>query len=514
MAILRFLKNKCFSNLTSESQKNNLLFLIIVSVCSFAELNVTVSVGFLTQANLIWGIVILTLWTIGAVLLFIPALVRLYKYIMMTCWFGFTLMVIYMFNVMPSQFESIYFMLALALIYLNGRLIWYLGITATVFTVLGYMMWKDIFFPHSDVTDLNVRFGMILQVTFAMWGVTSIGKYLLGVLNKEKEDVMRKASELEKVQGLIQQTAFRLKENFDVLKGNVEISNQSSEEIRVAFHQIAIGAQSQAENISSSAMQLTEMEQLMDNLLDQVRGAANNISESLSFSHTSKEKLGLFEERMRILDEIIHETGMVVRTFTEQSKQINGIAQLITGISNQTSLLALNANIEAARAGENGRGFAVVANEVLKLAEESQKSAQGIQEILTKFKEQADIVEDRIARGEKVQEESSQMLHDILFNVEHLGNFITSLDNLMGNIVHHQENYKTKTTQIAQEVTDASSITEETSAATQEILASIEESSSRNRDSVRALHDVNDYVEELERVMNSDAAATAEETDK
>ncbi|KEO82343.1 DUF4077 domain-containing protein [Tumebacillus flagellatus] len=502
MAIFRFLKNKCFSNLTSESQKNNLLFLIIVCVCSFAEMNITVTVGFLTQVNLIWGIVIAAIWLIGGVLLRVRALVTLYKYIMMTCWFGFTLMVVLMFNMMPSQFESFYFMLALSLIYLNGRLVWYLGGMSTVFTVLGYMLWKDIFFPNSDVSDLNVRVGMVLQVTFAMWGVTRIGKYLLDVLNREKEDVMRKATELERVQGLIQQTAYALKENFDVLKGNVEVSNQSAEEIRVAFHQIAIGAQSQAENISSSAMQLTEMEQLMDNLLAQVRGAANNISESLSFSHTSKEKLGLFEERMRILDEIIHETGQVVRTFTEQTKQINGIAQLITGISNQTSLLALNANIEAARAGENGRGFAVVANEVLKLAEESQKSAQGIQEILTKFKEQADIVEDRIARGEKVQEESSQMLNDILNNVDHLGNFITSLDKLMGNIVHHQENYKSKTTQIAQEVTDASSVTEETSAATEEILASIEESSARNRDSVRALHDVSNYVEELESVLN------------
>ena len=68
----------------------------------------------------------------------------------------------------------------------------------------------------------------------------------------------------------------------------------------------------------------------------------------------------------------------------ENSRSIEKINELTTNIlnvSSQTNLLALNASIEAARAGEAGRGFAVVADEIRQLAENSRKTASGIQEV-------------------------------------------------------------------------------------------------------------------------------------
>ena len=100
------------------------------------------------------------------------------------------------------------------------------------------------------------------------------------------------------------------------------------------------------------------------------------------------------------------ESARMIVELEKQSEEIGKIVHAVVRIADQTNLLALNAAIEAARAGEHGKGFAVVADEVRNLAEMSEKSARGIQEVVNEIQTQVKIVAaDTESAGKKARDE-------------------------------------------------------------------------------------------------------------
>jgi methyl-accepting chemotaxis protein len=127
--------------------------------------------------------------------------------------------------------------------------------------------------------------------------------------------------------------------------------------------------------------------------INQLGAAAQEIARNAAqASHQASDARGLAEDGQQVVDrsiaamnrlsDLLSTSSNNIESLNSKTVNIGQILEVITSISQQTNLLALNAAIEAARAGEAGRGFAVVADEVRNLAHRTQESAQQVQTMI------------------------------------------------------------------------------------------------------------------------------------
>ncbi|HEY6178724.1 MAG TPA: methyl-accepting chemotaxis protein, partial [Kofleriaceae bacterium] len=201
----------------------------------------------------------------------------------------------------------------------------------------------------------------------------------------------------------------------------------SSAEISAASRQMLSGLKDQTLKIESSTTAVTE-------LSASIQQVAGNAAQATDVAEQSSHAVTSAVERMESIRAAVADAADKMRELGESSKRIGNIVEVIRQISEQTSMLALNASIEAAHAGEQGRGFAVVADEVSSLARRVGQSAKDIETLIQTVKEQTQAVMASMDVGTREVASGSQLVTGTL---QGLGKLISVVKDTAG-AVHEQ----------------------------------------------------------------------------
>ena len=149
----------------------------------------------------------------------------------------------------------------------------------------------------------------------------------------------------------------------------------STEESAAALEEISSSFIRISESIEKEAKDISEIGDITDHIAESVMNASKSIHVLGTIVETSAKEVKKGEI-------VIGKTVDSMNEIKSAADQISKIIILITEISKQISLLALNASIEAARAGEHGRGFSVVADEISKLSLRTEDSVKHIRSLI------------------------------------------------------------------------------------------------------------------------------------
>ena len=241
---------------------------------------------------------------------------------------------------------------------------------------------------------------------------------------------------LDSVVGQVVKASRNVGTTNQMMLGRSQEAGITSAEVSEAVHRMMIIVEDQLGEIQQASAGAEQMKQVMDEVVTRAR-----------------EQFLAVQAGTQSIRDVVERSSSSVQLLDSRMTKIGKITSLISDITNQTNLLALNAAIEAARAGEHGRGFAVVADEVRSLAARTSRAADDIRQMVEGLQGETQKAVSFMEAGVKDVDNSLRLAEDASSENVQLHQAVESMFAIIQQLNNHSLDYGKTIRQVDQSST-------------------------------------------------------------
>ncbi|WP_418791580.1 methyl-accepting chemotaxis protein [Phosphitispora sp. TUW77] len=354
---------------------------------------------------------------------------------------------------------------------------------------------------NDEIKDLNDSFtGMVKNLKDLLHKIDNSSKSVAGTSEQLSSNSAEAAKVTQQVAQTIEQVAKGSSSQAEGVTEIVQVMDQMAQSIQ----QVASGAGEQNLNVIKTTDMVNDMVSKIDAMADGMENVKQVSEQNGVLAENGGQSVEKTVKGMLKVKEAVFDTSQRIHELGEHSQKIGDIIQVIDDIAEQTNLLALNAAIEAARAGEHGKGFAVVADEVRKLAERSGKATKEIAQLITDIQRGTNVAVESMQVGTKeveagvgLAQDAGKSLSEIVIGVKSAGDNVHKIMGLINDILANSREVSKAVGNVAAITEENTAATEEMSASTEEITSSMQNVATISEENASAAEEVSASTEEL-----------------